>query len=97
MRLTKKQNVILFVGILAFVLAGLAPPWHCRHRGYQRRLTSNPNPLTWGFIFAAPRDAQAVAFGILAVEWILVGVVTGAGIFWTRDREGVVEARKTAG
>lgn len=80
-----KQKRCLWVGVFFFVLAGLVPPWIGRvdipYRAHFER------PLGYSFIINPPNPGgleKEVSIQLdlrrLSVEWLIVAMVTGAGI-----------------
>ncbi len=85
--MNKKQKIALWFGVGLFVVMGIVPPW-CLEE----------TPLGYAFLAAPPtwlrqtprgriktRAGMRVDTERLAIQWVLVGVLTGAAIFSLRN------------
>lgn len=86
-KMNRKQKTVLWLGIIAFVLMGLFPPWFYsinvqglksrRNTGY-KSILSAPEAIGEGR-FQELIGAN-IDFSRLAVQWAMVAVITGGFI-----------------
>jgi hypothetical protein len=89
--LNAAPKACLSLGILAFVLAGLYPPWveradipyrlHFRRSAGYSFIWSPPPLADW-----PPQASMEIDYGRLGIEWLIVGVATGGLVFAHRRR-----------
>ena len=96
--MNQKQKICLWVGIIAFVAMALCPPWEatwaleyqyvpflCRICCY---LIFRPPGHTIGYhLIFTPPDGAAVDSARLAIQWVLVSVITAYLILKFRDKK----------
>jgi len=83
--MNQRQKKCLWVAIAVFVLMGLFPPWQ---KDYGRFSSS-------GYTFIFEENRRPIDINLLAVQWILVAVVTGGLMLTFRGKEaGKPEARQ---
>jgi len=96
--MNRKQTMVMWIGIIAFVLMGLYPPWIVEggmakitlHFGpqYSYILTPPKGPDTIGKIKDASKMfTPRIDIAILAVQWAIVAVITGGLIVTLRNKE----------
>lgn len=87
MNINEKQKKIIIIGVAVVILMGLFPPWTYT---FKYKTAYSNEPAGYGFILAPPKKkTQAMAHGIeldiarLSVQWIIVLMATGLGVFLT--------------
>ena len=88
MVLNDKQRTVLIAGIAVFILMGLFPPWTLT---VENDMFKAERPGHYGFIAVPPappndRLGLKLNFSRLAVQWIMVVMATGVGVFLTSNR-----------
>lgn len=85
--MNKKQKIILWIGIIIIVLMGLFPP-------YERAIIlpsfgpDDPSVrISYGFLFEPPILDVKIDFARLAIQWIIVSVLTAGAIYTTKDQK----------
>ena len=85
MKLNKKQKKIILFGAILFILIGIFPPWSSI---YKSNNLDSKHPVGYGLIFA-PHQKVTSTYSLeidarrLTVQWIIVLVATGVGVFLT--------------
>jgi len=87
MNINKKQKKFVVIGVAVIILMGLFPPWTYT---YNYKTAYSKQPAGYGFILEPPKKKkQAMTYGIeldvtrLSVQWIIVLMATGLGVFFT--------------
>ena len=87
MNINEKQKKLVIVGVAVIILMGLFPPWTYT---FHLATAYSKKPAGYSFILAPPkRKASHLAHGIeldvtrLSVQWIIVLMATGLGVFLT--------------
>ncbi|MBN1972546.1 MAG: hypothetical protein JW787_02835 [Sedimentisphaerales bacterium] len=78
--MNKKQKVILFIGIIIFVIMGIYPPWVLNR-------SSGIEAGYWAFINDPPRTAKFIDLYRLGVQWFMVAVVIGSLLVILKDKK----------
>lgn len=85
-KMNKKQKIVLWLGIIAFVFVSLFPPVIIEGLGpirgireYERGFGCLLDPLVNPFL------KETIDFPLLAVEWIVIAVVTGGFLITFKD------------
>jgi hypothetical protein len=65
--MNQRQKRCLWVGITVFVLMGLFPPWVVNKGGFSGH----------GYTFLFTKGGAHIDTNLLAIQWVLVAVVTG--------------------
>lgn len=91
MNLNDKQQKIVVVGVVLFVLMGLIPPWtYTLHtQAIQRE-----KPAGYALIISPPEPERenAAAFGVridisrLIIQWLVMAAATGLGVFISKAK-----------
>lgn len=87
MDLNEKQKKLIVIGVAVIILMGLFPPWTYT---FKYKTAYSNEPAGYGFILSPPKKkSKALAHGIelditrLSVQWIIVLMATGLGVFLT--------------
>jgi len=76
----RKQLVALWIGVLAFVLAALYPPW------VYPALDSNLGNW-WHWLWGFGMMGEHVNLAILGIEWAVIVAVIAAALFSLRTKD----------
>jgi hypothetical protein len=80
------RNIILWLGIIAFVLMCIVPPWTEVRRLPKSNIKAY-YPLDYRELWNPPYQAQ-IDFGRLFLQLFVVCVITGGLIYTLRDKKG---------
>jgi hypothetical protein len=75
-----KQKVILWIGIIAFVLMGIFPPW---------MITGNEQvclSMGYSFILNPPNKVCRMDASHLCIQWVMVAVITAGLVITFKDK-----------
>lgn len=91
MNLNDKQQKIVIVGVVLFVLMGLIPPWTYT---LEAQTIHRVRPAGYALIISPPDpEENAAAFGVkidisrLIIQWLVLAAATGLGAFITRSHD----------
>lgn len=86
--LNAKQKIIIIVGIVAFVVIGMFPPWLYTHKGAS---INTVEPAGYSFIAIPPRikyetikkydSSVKLDISRIVIQWVTVFVSTGLVVF----------------
>lgn len=88
--MNRKQTIVMWIGIIAFVLMGLFPAWMCAGPG-----GGYVSPVSIGearYTFVLPHENNIkklcrVDVSQLCAQWAMVAVITGGLIVTLKDKK----------
>jgi hypothetical protein len=95
MKLNVKQRKVLIAGVVTILVMGLFPPWSSI---FDRKASVDAvgfyidKPTGYSFIMDPPKPDSSVYgmkinFSILILQWFIVSIATGLGIFLLSNKE----------